>query len=149
VLQTKIASERSVAFKKANCVKNSHEGNKKKTHKTSLGCSVSSVLHAVLVLPLQFQNDTVELKRCGTTSEQCENKYTASLRHSEKNSGVRDLQISKFATDKERSSRDCYILILVILELVILLSIQFKTYKRNYFFHTTVITQDSLPQGVS
>lgn len=47
--------------------------------KIELGCLVSSLLHAVLVLPLQFQNDRVELERCVTTSEQGETTYTASL----------------------------------------------------------------------
>lgn len=60
----------------------------------------------MLVLPLQFQNDTVELKRYGTISEQGETKCTASLGHSEENSAVRNLQMSKFATDKERSNRE-------------------------------------------
>lgn len=65
---------------------------------------MSSILYSVLVPPFMFEKDRVEFQSYGTTSEQGENKYTTSLRHSKENNVVRNLKISTFTTDIERSN---------------------------------------------
>lgn len=61
------------------------------------------MLYAVFIPPFSFKKIEQNSKSYGTTSEQGENKYTSSLRHSKENNIVRNVKISKFTTDSERN----------------------------------------------
>lgn len=101
VLQIKIPAQSSVTFKKADSAKNSYEGNQEKKNISRPLRVFNAVCSARP--SLQFQKDRAEFQSYGTTSEQEENKYTSSLRHSKENNVVRNLRISKFTSDSERN----------------------------------------------